>query len=258
MKASIISDKQKKRAFTAVSAALFWLLIWQAASMRLGQPLLLSSPLQSASLLLRLIVTGEFWRTVIFSLGRITLGFLLGLLCGVLLSALGARFSLAGTLLSPLMGLVKAAPVASFIVLLLLWLPAKNLSVAISFLMALPAVYTNLGEGISALDNDMEELALIFKIPPLRKMRCIRLSQLYPYLRSGCSLSLGLCWKAGVAAEVIATPSGSIGERLYQAKIYLESAELFAWTAVIIVVSMVFTKLFLALLDRTAEFIERV
>lgn len=257
MKASTISVKQKGL-WHGVFAVLFWLFIWQAAAMRLGQPLLLSSPLQSARRLFSLLFEAQFWNAVGFSFGRITLGFLLGMIIGVLLAALGARFSLLDSLLSPPMGLIKSAPVASFIVLLLLWLPAKNLSVIISLLMALPAVYTNLREGIAALNSGMEELAVIFKIPLLRKIRCIYLSQIYPYLRSGCALSLGLCWKAGVAAEVIATPSGSIGERLYMAKIYLESAELFAWTAVIIVVSMVFTRLFLTAFDRAASLIERV
>ena len=39
------------------------------------------------------------------------------------------------------------------------------------------------------------------------------------------------------AAEVIALSSGSIGEKLYNAKIYFQTADLFAWTAAIVLIS---------------------
>ena len=77
-----------------------------------------------------------------------------------------------------------------------------------------------------------------------------------PYFLSACRLSLGMCWKAGVAAEVIGVPSGSIGEKLYNAKIYLNTPDLFAWTIVIIVISFVFEKCFLGIVSRVVYMIE--
>ena len=73
-----------------------------------------------------------------------------------------------------------------------------------------------------------------------------------PYFRSAASLALGLCWKAGAAAEVIGLPAGTIGERLYTAKIYLQTPDLFAWTAVILILAAVFERLFLAAVDLLA------
>ena len=58
-----------------------------------------------------------------------------------------------------------------------------------------------------------------------------------------CRLACGLCWKSGVAAEVIGLPSGSIGERLYDAKIYLNTGEVLAWTLVIVLISLACEKL---------------
>ena len=78
-----------------------------------------------------------------------------------------------------------------------------------------------------------------------------------PYLLTGCRLGLGLCWKAGVAAEVIGVPTGSIGEKLYHAKIYLNTPDLFAWTIVIILISFLFEKLFLGLVRKIMQAIER-
>ena len=51
---------------------------------------------------------------------------------------------------------------------------------------------------------------------------------------------------------MIGLPSGTIGERLYTAKVYFQTPDLFAWTAVIVAVSVLFEKLFLALVDALA------
>ena len=156
------------------------------------------------------------------------------------------------------MAVVKASPVASFIILLLIWVPSHSLSVAISFMMALPIIYVNLFEGLYATDPAMLELADVFGVPTARRVRYLYLSQLLPYLRSACAVSIGLCWKSGIAAEVIGIPKGSIGERLYQAKIYLDTPDLFAWTVVIVLLSMLFGWLFLSALDALVRRVERM
>ncbi len=136
------------------------------------------------------------------------------------------------------MSAIKAIPVASFIILVLIWVPSRNLSIVISFLMVLPVVYTNVLNGIASTDRKLLEMAQVFRVPLSRRIRYIYLSQLLPFLRTGFSLSLGLCWKAGIAAEVIGIPKGSIGEKLYEAKVYLQTADLFAWTLVIVLISV--------------------
>ena len=160
------------------------------------------------------------------------------------------RWPLAEVLLWPYVTFIKTTPVASFIILCLIWLDSANLSVFISFLMVLPIVYANMLEGIRQTDPKLLEMARLFRVSPGRRLFYIYLPQLRPYLMTACSVALGLSWKAGIAAEVIGIPDGSIGERLYEAKVYLNSADLFAWTVVIIAVSIVFEKLFLLLLRR--------
>ena len=152
-------------------------------------------------------------------------------------------------LLAPAMAAVKATPVASFIILVLIWVPSRNLSVVISFLMVLPVIYTNVLNGIQDTDGQLLEMAGVFRVSRWKRIRYIYLSSVLPFFRAGCSLGLGLCWKAGVAAEVIGIPQGSIGEKLYEAKVYLETPHLFAWTVVIIILSILFEKVFLFLTD---------
>ena len=160
-------------------------------------------------------------------------------------------------LLTPVVAVVKATPVASFIILVLIWVPSRNLSVVISFLMVFPIMYTNALHGIRSTDRQLLEMAQVFRIPRLRRVRYIYLSQMLPDLQAGFSLSLGLCWKAGIAAEVIGIPDGSIGEKLYQAKVYLETPDLFAWTVIIVVLSVLFEKGFLWLINRVVKHMER-
>ena len=175
---------------------------------------------------------------------------MLALLLGTALAALAyASFSVE-ILMEPLITVIKSTPVASFIILCLIWIPSRNLSVFISFLMVFPVVYTNLLEGLKQTDKQLLEMADSFGAGTGKKVEFVYLSQVKPYAATACKLGLGLCWKAGVAAEVIGIPSGSIGEKLYKAKVYLETPDLFAWTIVIILISLTFEKIFMFILQK--------
>ena len=239
-------------------AVVFWLLVWQAGSMLLGQEILLVSPLRAASRLAELVGTASFWSSIGFSFRRIAGGFLLALFAGTVLAAFSSRYRRVRELAAPLMFTIKSVPVASFIILALVWLSSKNLSVMIAFLIVLPVIYGNVLAGFEAADRKMLEMADVFRIPPGRRMRYVYLPQIYPYFKSACGIALGLCWKAGVAAEVIGIPVGSIGEKLQQAKVYLDTPDLFAWTFVIVVISVLFEKIFLAVLQAAEKLLRRM
>lgn len=235
----------------------FWLLAWQMGSMALAAAyphgaLLLASPIRSALRLLELLPSSAFWRAVGTSSLHIFGGFLLSCALAAPLAALAAGRPRLRDLLAPPVAAVKAVPVASFIILALVWLDSRSLSLFISALMVFPPVYLNVLEGIRQTDPKLLELARVYRVPLRRRLWGIYLPQVLPYFRSAASLSLGLCWKAGVAAEVIGLPAGTIGERLYTAKVYLQTPDLFAWTAVILMLSAAFERLFLAAVDALA------
>lgn len=248
---SIIPNKNKKekQRKTKLWPIVFWLMIWQAASVFVGQEILLASPAAVLKRLFTLVTEPVFWQSLLFSGARIGAGFLLGAAAGIAGAALAGRFSIAEELLTPLVAAVKAVPVASFVILILIWVSSKNLSVVISFLMVFPILYTNTRNGLRELDTALLEMTDVFQVPRPVRLRWVILPQLYPYIRTGCSLSLGLCWKAGTAAEVIGIPNRSIGEHLYQAKIYLDTPGLFAWTAAIVYVSFCLEKAVLKGMD---------
>ena len=239
-------------------AAAFWLLVWEGASLALasttgGRMLLLASPVQALGRLIDLAGTPEFWQAAAFSSLRILGGFFLSCVLAVALASLAARLRWVRELLSPLVAVVKAVPVVSFIILALIFFSSENLSLLISALMVFPPVYLNVLEGIGHTDWQLLEMARVFRVPLSRQLRGIYLPAVLPYFRSAVSLGLGLCWKSGAAAEVIGLPEGSIGEALYTAKVYFQTGDLFAWTAVIVAVSVIFERLFLRLVDALAR-----
>ena len=224
------------RARRALAAA-FWLLLWQLASMSVGQPILLASPLATLARLAELAVTGAFWRAALFTMAHILGGFALASVAGILLAALAGRFSAAADLLAPLLSAMRSVPVASFVIAALIWVPSRRLSVLICFVIVLPVVYAGALDGLRQIDPKLTEMARVFRMPRLNRLRCIELPAALPSLASALSVVVGLAWKSGVAAEVIGIPGGSIGEKLYKAKVYLATPDLFAWTLAIVLLS---------------------
>ena len=243
-------DKTKKRRIQILAASVFWLGVWQAAAVAIGQEVFLVSPVQAIGTLVELLPQAEFWQRIGFSAGRILLGFGLGVLSSAVLAVAAEKWEWVDALLAPVMQLVKATPVASFIILALVWVSGRSLSILISFLMVLPVLYSAVRTGIESADVQLLEMAQVFRLSMAWRVKAIWLPAILPAFRQGCSVALGICWKSGVAAEVIGLPNGSIGDALYRAKITLSTGELFAWTFVIILLSAGFEKLFLLALDK--------
>lgn len=250
-------DRVKKVLITAGSV-FFWLILWQVLASCINSKILLVSPIDTAERLWELLPSGEFWSSIFFSMGRILLGFFLGLVIGTALAALSGKFRIIRTLFSPLISTMKSIPVASFTILALFWVGSENLSILVSVLICVPIVCANMLEGIDNLDPKLKEMARIFKIPAGKRFSGVYLSQLLPYFRSASRLAIGLSWKSGVAAEVIGIPDNSIGEMLFMSKIYLETADLFAWTFVVILLSFICEKLFIFAVKLVQKRVERM
>lgn len=230
--------------------ALFWLLVWQAASMAVGSGLLLPGPAETAKALSQLAVTAGFWGSIAASLTRVLLGMVLGSCAGVLLAGLTSAFSWADLLLAPAIRAVRAAPVASFILLILLWTSRTAVPGVIAGLMVMPVVWSAVCRGVARTDPKLLEMARAYRFGRLKTLRLIYLPSVKPFLAGGLNTAMGLAWKSGVAAEVICRPRVAIGARIYDAKLTLETPELFAWTGTVIVLSLCLECLMSRLLRR--------
>ena len=225
-----------------IAAGAVWLLIWLLCWLTVGKDVLIPSPAAVRLRLGQLICTLPVWQQVGLSLLRILTGFALALVLGAVFGALTARSALADTLLSPALRTVRAIPVASFIILLFVLMSKEYIPTVTSFLMVLPVVWSNVDQGVRSTDIQLLEMAQVFRLSRRKVLRHIWLPQVAPFFLAAARTGMGLAWKAGVAAEVLAAPRLGIGRALYEAKVYLETADLFAWTAVIVCISVVLEK----------------
>ena len=237
-------SRKKKWCYSIITVVL-WLLVWQVAAVLIDNSIFLPSPGKTGESLKELLVSAEFYQSIGFSLGNIVRGFLLGVFVGCLLAVGAARSDFFETFVSLPIRIIKATPVASFTVLALFWMDSSELSVLISFFMVLPVIYSNVLAGIREADPELQEMAFVFKIRWFDRIRFLYVPSVLPYLCSAVSVAIGLAWKSGIAAEVIGIVKDSIGNHLYQAKIYMEMPELFAWTVVTVLISVASEKLIL-------------
>lgn len=222
-----------------------WLAVWQLVSILVHNRILIAGPAETGAALLRLLPTASFWRSLLASFLRIAGGFAAGSILGILLSWLAYRKPLARQILAPFVTVMKAVPVASFVIILLIWSGNRNLSFYISMLVVFPVLYLNTLKGLDSTDVQLLEMAQVYRMPMLSRIRYIYFPEVSPFMAGGFLLALGMSWKSGVAAEVIGQPLVSVGNSLYRAKINLETADVFAWSVVIILASWAFEKLFM-------------
>lgn len=231
----------------------FWLALWQLISIAIHNTIILVGPMEVAKALLTQAALPDFWKTAGLSFGKIASGFFMASASGILMGSAASRFPFLRDLLEPVMVLIKSVPVASFVILALFWIGSRNLSIFIAFLVVFPMIYVNTMAGLKNADRELLEMACVFHMTPLKKLRYIYWPALLPYLTSGVGVSLGMGIKSGIAAEVIGVPAHSIGEKLYMAKIYLSTADLFAWTLVVIILSGLFEKTLMGLLKAAEQ-----
>lgn len=237
-----------KQFLQKAGAVLLAVALWQGISMLVGMDMLLATPLKVVVRLGTIWREKDFLSTVLFSMCRIFGGFLLAFFAGICLALLAGRFRTVETLLWPYVVTIKSVPIASFIILCLIWFTYTQMTVFIAFLIAFPVIYSNVLAGIRSTDPQMIEMARIYQVRGFRKLFYIQLPGIMPFLTSACGVAIGMAWKAGVAAEVIGVINGSIGQKLYDAKIYFQNADLLSWTVIIILLSVAGEKLFVRLL----------
>jgi len=229
--------------FRRAGVLLFYLLLWAFAARMVDQPLLLPSPDSVLTRLIELLPQAIFWKTLMGTLLRTLEAYALGVLAAVILGALCCRFTLADALISPALSAVRATPVTSFIVLALVWLSSSRVPVLTGFLMTLPVVFSALTQAVRSIDPKLLEMAKLYRFGRAGTLRHVILPSVLPAFAQSCLASIGLCWKAVVAAEVIGVPKMAVGSRLYEAKIYLETDSLLAWTLMIVLLSVLLENL---------------
>ncbi len=242
--------KSKDTLINKIVPAIAWILIWQLLAIIVHNKVLLAGPLETVRALGSLAGTGDFWSSVGQTTCRILGGFLAGSVIGIGLAYAAYKKPVIESFLKPLVLTLKSVPVASFVILLLIWLGSRNISVIICLMVVFPILYLNTLEGLKSTDIKLLEMAHVFRMPGGRAVRYIFLPQLKPFWSGAFKLAIGMSFKSGIAAEVIGQPLHTIGNGLYLAKVYLETGELFAWTIVVVLIAFICEKILGLIIDK--------
>ena len=223
--------------------AVFWLVIWQAISLLVHNSVLLVGPVETLSTLVHMLPKHSFQVSVLGTTLRVCAGFAAGSLIGIVMAGAAYKLPLVRELLGPVIGLMKSIPVASFVIILIIWFGSPMLSFFVTLIVVLPILYISTLEGLLSTDKGLLEMAEVFHMGKTQRIRGIYLPQLYPHFTSALSLASGMAFRSGIAAEVIGQPLGSLGNELYRAKIYLETDRVLAVTLTSVFLAWALTRI---------------
>ncbi len=232
-----------KKTLYALLALAFWLFIWEVLARNLDADFIFPTVGATLHALFSLLGTAIFYKSVAFSLLRVLLGFIFGLVFGAALALLAHYIPLLDALISPMMSVVKATPVASFIMVLWCFIGASPVPIVIGALMVSPLIYHNLRNALKAENRELLEICEIYAVKGRKRFCYLYLPVLLEFLIPATVAGMGLCWKASVAAEIIAYTKNSIGREIYLSKAFLEGADLFAYTLIVILLSLFFERI---------------
>lgn len=249
--------KNKNRSYPKTAgkifAVLFWIAVWQILYMIIQQEILIVSPARVLQRLYELSGSAEFWLSALYSMRHVLQGFVLGVIAGTFLAVLTSASKAMDDLFYPLVSIIKATPVVSFIILALVWIRSDRVPGFTAFLSVTPVVMSNVANGIHKTDRGLLQMAKCYRFGAWRTVRRVYVPSVMPYFTAACTTGMGFAWKTAIAAEVLSNTGISIGGKIYDAKVYLETADLFAWTAVVIVLSVILERLMMLLMRRIGQ-----
>ena len=237
-------NKHLSKTLKQLPIIIFWLLVWEIAAFVVGSNIVLVGPRVTFVRLFELAQTINYWNSIFTTLLRILTGFSLALIAGIVIATISASFKLFHKIILPAINVINAIPIASFVVIALLAIRSERLSIFVAFITVLPIIFHNTHKGIKSTDPMLLEMAKVFNVPTWKKMVYIHLKSVAPFVLSAASVGIGFAWKAGIAGELIGVVTGTIGANLHTARIFLQTADLFAWTITIVLLSYTMERIF--------------
>lgn len=250
MKTYIISAIKNIGKILAIT--LLYLGAWQLIAAIIGRSVLLPSPIETFLRLIELISLRETWIIVFSTIGRILAGFLMGGVAGIVLGIATKKSKLASWLLSPIRTIIKSTPVTSFVLVLLVLTASDAVPMIISSIMVSPILWASTETAIDSLDSGLREVGKIY-LTRTKRFTMITLPQMLPVFLSAGTTAWGFAWKSAIAAEILALPINAIGTNMYFSQLYLNSIDLFAWTAIVVVLSLTSEQIMKAVLVRKTK-----
>lgn len=180
-----------------------------------------------------------FWESVGRTILRTIESFALSFVFALALAALGGAFKPLHKVVAPIVTFLRSAPTVAVILVLYAFLSNKTMAVVVGFLIAFPVMYSAFHTAIAEVDKDLLEMADLYEVRKRDKIFSIYLPTIAPVLFDTSESTLSLTLKVVVAAEILTSLAGTIGEKIQTAYALPEIESLLAWTLVAIVFSFV-------------------
>lgn len=247
-----MTDRSRKILYYTVSILLL-LLVWELLARIIKIDFAIPTVYSTLLRFSKIIITADFWKSVAYSIGRILLGFILGVVLAAVITPLTVLSKFAYTLISLIMTVIRSTPVASFILVVWVLIGSAKAPVIIALLIVLPIIWQNLYDGYASIDNKLLEVASVFKFSKKKTLKYIISPALSKYFFPAVLTSIGMAWKSGIAAEIIAYTKNSIGKEIFDAKSFFEGDSMFAWTLTVIILSLIFEIFIKSLIKKLGE-----
>ena len=254
MKKIILTLKNRKTlSIISILISVFvWLGLWELFAALIDLEFLFPGAIKTVKTLSSLIITLNFWKTILLSMLRILLGLIIGVAMGIALAIIYQLTPFLRRFISIGMTVIKSTPVASII--LVLWVAIKNgsqrLPIVIALLMVMPIIWQNLCDGFSAIDKNLSEVCDVFEFSRKKRIKLLVLPNLQKYFTPAFLTSIGLAWKSGIAAEIISYTKNSIGKNILDSKNVFDGDVMLAWTLTVVLLSLVLEHSVKALIRR--------
>ena len=243
--------KVSLKALKFLSIAILWILVWAICAWAMNLPILFPSPFDVIKRFFEIFFTKEFFLITGSSLYRVFSGIIIGILIGSILAVICSMSRIVYDIFYPIITVIKSTPIASFVLLIWLFMGDQITPIIITIIMVLPIVWANIYQGINSIDKNLIEVCKIYKIPVKKRISAFYVPSLMPFFISSLLSGIGLAWKAGIAAEVLCSTKRSMGEEIWNAKYDLERAvDLYAWTLAVILISLIFEIVFSKLIKK--------
>lgn len=213
------------------------LIIWKIFALVIGAEVILPAPETVLKSLFTIITEKQFLKRISYTLLRGVLGFLISFALGLIIGVLAGIFNTFRRIVAPVISIIRSTPVMAIILLALIWFNVNYVPIFVAFLMGFPIICGNMIEGITTVDKNLLEMAKTYNISIKKQILHIYIPSTVPFIIASASLSLGVIWKVVVAAEVLSQPKWGVGTSLNEAKAFLITEEVFAWTVIAILLS---------------------
>lgn len=200
-------------------------------------PVKIPSPLETLKALKIIVTDDVFYIQILTSIKRFLTGFSISLLLGVVLGMLSGFFTPIYYLLKPIVLTQRAVPTMGVILLALIWFNREVAPILVCVLVIFPIIYSAVVSGIRQIDKQLLEMAVIYELSGKRKLRHLYLPSIKSSLLSVASAAIGLNIKINIAAEVLSQPRYAIGTGFQMEKVALNTAGVFAWSIVAILLA---------------------